>query len=69
MCWLRQDSEDQPICIEEVRSDKRAAIKTFISCDPCKMMESSCGFNVANSAFYNVHMIIVIAARLSTHLR
>ena len=23
----------------------------------CKMLESSCGFNVADSAFYNVHMI------------
>ena len=29
------------------------AIKTFLSCDHYK----TCGFNVANSAFYNVHMI------------
>ena len=36
--------------IAQRRSDKRAAIKTFLSCDQYK----TCGFNVADSAFYNV---------------
>ena len=36
------------------RSDKRTAIKTFLSCD---YAGSLCGCNVADSAFYNVPMI------------
>ena len=41
------------ISMQQRRSDKRVAIKIFLSRDQYK----TCDFNVADSAFYNIHMI------------